>query len=322
MSLDQILYPAIEPYASGMVDVGNGHTVYYERVGTPGAKPAVFLHGGPGGGSEPIYRRFFNPEQYDVLLFDQRGCGKSTPFAELEHNTTQHLIADIELLREKCGIEQWQVFGGSWGSTLALAYAQAYPQRVTELVLRGIFMCRRFELEWFYQEGASHIFPDIFEEYRNFIPETERGDLMAAYYKRLTGSDKQLQLNAARMWTYWEKATSRLLLDEKLSSKSEKPEFALPFARIECHYFNNGAFMEEGQLLRDAHKIIHIPTVIIQGRYDVVCPPISAWQLHNALPQSELVMVPDAGHSCLEPGIAQALVAATNAYAGQKSRAA
>jgi proline iminopeptidase len=311
------LYPEIEPYDSGRLRVSGLHELYYEQIGNPEGKPAIFLHGGPGGGVEPYYRRFFDPARYRAVLFDQRGAGKSTPHASIEQNTTQDLVADIERLREHLGIERWLVFGGSWGSTLALAYAEAHPQRVTELVLRGIFLLRRQELLWFYQHGASVIFPDAWEHFLAPIPEPERGDMMQAYHRRLTSDDAQVRLEAARAWSIWEASTSRLFVDPDLIANFQADEFAEAFARIECHYFVNGGFMPEGQLLADAGRIRQIPGVIVQGRYDVVCPMESAWDLHRAWPESELVVVPDAGHSAREPGIAAALVAATDRFAAK-----
>jgi proline iminopeptidase len=311
------LYPEIEPYDSGRLRVSGLHELYYEQIGNPEGKPAIFLHGGPGGGVEPYYRRFFDPARYRAVLFDQRGAGKSTPHASIEQNTTQDLVADIERLREHLGIERWLVFGGSWGSTLALAYAEAHPQRVTELVLRGIFLLRRQELLWFYQHGASVIFPDAWEHFLAPIPEPERGDMMQAYHRRLTSDDAQVRLEAARAWSIWEASTSRLFVDPDLIANFQADEFAEAFARIECHYFVNGGFMPEGQLLADAGRIRQIPGVIVQGRYDVVCPMESAWDLYRAWPESELVVVPDAGHSAREPGIAAALVAATDRFAAK-----
>jgi len=309
------LYPEIEPFRTGRLRVSDLHELYYEEVGTPGAKPAVFLHGGPGGGIEPGYRRFFDPAKYHVLLFDQRGSGKSTPHASIEENTTQDLISDIERMREQMGVERWQVFGGSWGSTLALAYAQAHPERVTELVLRGIFLLRKSEIDWFYQRGANALFADAWEHYVAPIPENERHDLLHAYHKRLTSNDAVVRTAAARAWSVWEASTSRLHVDPTLVASFDEDAFAEAFARIECHYFVNGGFMREGQLLEEAGRIRQIPGVIVQGRYDVVCPMESAWALHKAWPESELVIVPDAGHSAREPGIARALVAATDRFA-------
>ncbi|MBN8727453.1 MAG: prolyl aminopeptidase [Xanthomonadales bacterium] len=315
MSARRSLYPDIEPYDSGFLQVSPLHRVYYEQCGNPDGKPAVFLHGGPGGGSSPKTRRFFDPARYRIVQFDQRGCGRSTPHAELTDNTTWHLVADIERLRGHLGIERWQVFGGSWGSTLALAYAQAHPERVTELVLRGIFMLRRWELEWFYQKGCDALFPDAWEAYLAAIPEVERGDLMSAYHRRLTSDDAAVRLAAAQAWSTWEASTSFLLQDEAHIRASAGDEFALAFARIENHYFVNGGFFEcEDQLLRDAHRLKAIPAVIVQGRYDVVCPMRSAWDLHRAWPEADLRIVADAGHSAFEPGNIHELIEATDRF--------
>ncbi|MEC8651707.1 MAG: prolyl aminopeptidase [Planctomycetota bacterium] len=309
------LYPEIEPFDKGHLAVGGPHEIYYEQCGNPQGKPVVFVHGGPGGGAGEDYRRFFDPAAYRIVLFDQRGCGRSRPYASLEDNTTWDLVADIEKIRAHLSIEQWQVFGGSWGSTLALSYAQSHPERVTELVLRGIFMLRRKELLWFYQEGASNIFPDAWEKYLAPIPEVERGDLMSAYYRRLTSDDEQTRVEAARAWSIWEGTTSLLYRDEKKIAETGADDFAVAFARIECHYFVNGGFFEtEDQLLRGVERIRHIPTVVVQGRYDVVCPARSAWDLQRAWPESELVVVEDAGHSAFEPGIRSALLEATDRF--------
>ena len=311
------LYPDLEPYRTGMLDAGDGHSLYFEECGAPDGKPVIFLHGGPGAGTGPRQRRFFHPERYRIVLMHQRGCGKSTPHASLEANTTWHLVADIEKLRTHLGLERWQVFGGSWGSTLALAYAQKHPERVSELVLRGIFLLRRSEIEWFYQHGASVMFPDQWERYRNHIPEAERSDLPGAYHRRLTSPDAQVRLDAARIWSQWEAATSNLLLDPVAVEAYEDPQTALAFARIESHYFLNRGFLEsDDQLLRDVPRIRPIPAVIVQGRYDVVCPMDSAWALHRAWPEAEFVITPDAGHSAFEPGNCRALVAATDRFAG------
>ena len=310
------LFPEIEPYDVGQLKVSDLHTLYYEQSGNPNGKPVVFLHGGPGGGTNPKCRRFFDPFVYRIVLFDQRGCGKSTPHAELTDNTTWHRVSDIERLREHLGIARWQVFGGSWGSTLSLAYAQTHPDKVTELVLRGIFMLRRWELEWFYQKGCDALYPDAWETYLAAIPETERGDLMSAYHRRLTSADPQVRLRAARAWSVWEGATSFLYQDEGYINSSGEDEFALAFARIECHYFVNGGFFEhDDQLLRNVDRIRRIPTVIVQGRYDVVCPMRSAWDLHRAWPEAELRVVQDAGHSAFEPGITHELIEATDTFA-------
>jgi proline iminopeptidase len=310
------LYPDIEAYDSGRLQVSSLHNLYYEQCGNPAGKPVVCLHGGPGAGCSPKMRRFFDPAKYRIVLFDQRGCGRSTPHAELTDNTTWHLVEDIEQLRRHLGIARWQVFGGSWGSTLALSYAQKHPDSVAELVLRGIFMLRRSELAWFYQGGCDALFPDAWEDYLAAIPDAERGDLMSAYHRRLTAPDAAVRIAAAKAWTTWESRTSFLLPDEGHVSATQADTFALAFARIECHYFVHGGFFEsDGQLLRDVARIRHLPATIVQGRYDVVCPMRSAWDLHRAWPESSLVIVPDAGHSAFEPGIAAALVVATDRYA-------
>ena len=309
------LYPEIEPFDSGRLSVDEVHEVYYEQSGSPNGKPVLFVHGGPGGGTHPGHRQYFDPRAYRIILFDQRGCGRSTPHAELRDNTTWHLVSDMEHLREHLGIERWQLFGGSWGSTLSLAYAQTHPDRVTELVLRGIFLLRRSELLWYYQDGASRIFPDEFEKFTAPIPLEERADFIAAYYKRLTSDDRATRMDAAKAWSIWEGSTSRLLQNRELIEKSGEDAFAEAFARIECHYFVNGGFFEEdGQLLRNMRLVEHLPGVIVQGRYDVVCPAQSAWELHKAWPKSELRIVPDAGHSALEENIINELVAATDAF--------
>jgi len=310
------LYPEIEPFDTRRLKVSPIHELYYEQVGNPTGKPAVFLHGGPGGGMVSDYRRYFDPEIYRVVLFDQRGSGKSTPHASLEENTTWHLVSDIEQLREHLGIDTWQVFGGSWGSTLALAYAERHPDRVAQVVLRGIFLCRPKEIQWFYQEGANAIFPDVWEEYLKIIPETERADMVTAYYRRLTSEDDSVRLEAARAWSIWEGSTSKLFFDPSMIEKFADPEFALAFARIECHYFMNNAFFNsDNYLIENVEKIRHIPSVIVQGRYDVVCPLMSAWDLHRAWPEAQLHIIPDAGHSISEPGIIDALVEATDNFA-------
>ncbi len=310
------LYPPIEPYEDHYLPVSDLHTIHYEECGNPAGRPVLFVHGGPGGGIEAIYRRYFNPRQYRVILVDQRGSGKSTPHAELQENTIQDLIADMERVREDTGVERWMVFGGSWGSTLGLAYAQAHPDRVTELILRGIFLCRDEEIHWFYQDGASHIFPDRWEKFLAPIPIEERGDMLQAYYRRLTGDDAAARLEAAKAWSVWEGSNCKLLYDEKAAAKYAEDDFSLAFARIESHYFVNHAFLEEGQLLRDVSKIRHIPGVIVQGRYDIVCPMTSAWDLHKAWPEAELHVIPTAGHSITEPGIVDKLIEATDRFAG------
>ncbi len=309
------LYPPIEPYEHGWLDVGDGHRVYWELCGNPNGKTAVFLHGGPGGGCSPVHRQLFDPERYRILLFDQRGCGRSTPHAGLDANTTWHLVADMERLRTMLGAESWLVFGGSWGSALALAYAETHPNRVSELVLRGIFTLRRAELLWYYQSGASWLFPEKWEHFLAPIPEDERGDLMAAYHRRLTHKDRSVQIEAARAWSLWEGETITLLPNEDYLRQFADEHYALAFARIENHYFMNGGFFEEGQLLRDAYRLKAIPGVIIQGRYDVATPPITAWDLHKVWPESRLVLVINAGHAFSEPGILHHLIETTDSFA-------
>jgi proline iminopeptidase len=318
------LYPAIEARRTGRLKVSNVHDIYWEESGNPAGKPVVFLHGGPGGGTSPQHRRFFDPRRYRIILVDQRGCGQSTPYACIQENTTWDLVADLERVREHLQVDRWQVFGGSWGSTLALAYAQRHPQRVTELVLRGIFLLRRAELVWFYEQGGcSWLYPDAWKHYLAAIPAAERHSLMEAYAKRLFSEDPAVNMPAARAWSIWEGATSKLLPDAAFAADFGSDTKALAFARIECHYFMNRGFFEvDEQLLRDAHLIAHIPTTIVQGRYDVVCPIQSAHDLAQRLPQADFVIVPDAGHSAFEPGIARALVAATDKYAGHSSQPA
>jgi proline iminopeptidase len=310
------LFSARKPYRTGRLRVSSRHTMYFEECGNPKGKPLVFLHGGPGGGVSPMHRRYFDPRKWRIVLFDQRGCGKSMPHAELRENTTWDLVADTEKLRTHLGIDRWVVFGGSWGSTLALAYAETHPHRCKGLVLRGIFMLRRSELLWFYQEGASHLFPDAWEQYLAPIPKRERGDLMQAYYKRLTSPNRKTRLDAARAWSIWEGSTSRLIPDEDLIRRSGRARFAEAFARIECHYFVNHGFLKpDTQLLDDVARIRDIPAVIVQGRYDVVCPMRSAWDLHRAWPEAKLVVVPDAGHAMTERGIRSALIKETDRMA-------
>jgi proline iminopeptidase len=304
-------YPAIKPYVTHSLAVSELHTLYVEECGSPEGLPVLFIHGGPGAGCEHWHRRFFDPEVYRIVLFDQRGCGRSTPHAELRDNTTPDLVADIERIRAHLGIERWVVFGGSWGSTLALLYAEAHPERVRGLILRGIFLCRPEEIRWFYQEGASWLFPDYWEEYLRPIPEEERHDLVAAYYRRLTGDDEIARMAAAKAWSRWEGRTSNLLPRKEVVDHFSEPYTALSLARIECHYFMNDSFLEPDQILRDAHRLADIPGVIVHGRYDAVCPVKNAWQLHQAWSRAELRIIPDAGHSALEPGIVDALVRAT-----------
>ncbi|HEX2583758.1 MAG TPA: prolyl aminopeptidase [Steroidobacteraceae bacterium] len=309
------LYPASRPRRSGWLRVSDVHEIYWEEFGNPHGKPAVFLHGGPGAGADKRAHRFFDPESYRIVVFDQRGCGRSRPHASLTDNTTWHLVSDIEQIRMHLEIESWLVFGGSWGSTLALAYAQTHPQRVTELVLRGIFMLRRWELQWFYQEGASALFPDHFARYVSVIPETERHDLISAFYRRLISENKSEQLAAAKAWSLWEAATSYLHVNQSNIEDWGDADFAIAIARIECHYFvNRGFFDHDDQLLRNVNAIRNIPATIVQGRYDVVCPIQSAWDLHVAWPEADLRIVPDAGHSAFEAGNTHELVTATDKY--------
>lgn len=310
------LYPEIVPYRTGRIKVSALHDLYYEECGNPKGRPAVLLHGGPGGGTTAIMRRFHDPSRYRIVLFDQRGCGRSTPHASIEENTTWHLVDDIEQIRIELGIERWQVFGGSWGSTLALAYAETHPERVRELVLRGIFTLRRSELEWFYQEGCSWIYPEAFAEYASVIPEAERGDMISAFYRRLTASNPATQLEAARAWSAWEGKTLSLLPDADRVRRFSEDEYALAFARIECHYFvNRGFFDADDQLIRAAHRLRHIPGVIVHGRYDVVTPARIAVDLARAWPEADLRIVADAGHAMTEPGIVHELVSATRRFA-------
>ncbi|MBY5535967.1 prolyl aminopeptidase [Rhizobium leguminosarum] len=312
------LYPEIEPYASGHLDVGDGHVIYWERSGTPGAKPAVFLHGGPGGGISPAHRQLFDPALYDVMLFDQRGCGSSTPHAELHANTTWHLVADIERLREMAGVDSWQVFGGSWGSTLALAYAETHPEHVSELILRGIYTLTKAELDWYYQFGVSEMFPDKWERFIAPIPAKERHEMMHAYHRRLTHEDRNVRLKAAQAWSIWEGETITLLPEPSTSGKFEEPEFAYAFARIENHFFVHAGWMDEGQLIRDAGRLTDIPGVIVHGRYDMPCPAKYAWLLHKAWPKAEFHLIEGAGHAYSEPGILDQLIRATDKFAGKQ----
>jgi len=309
------LYPPVEPYNTGTLKVSDVHTIYFEECGNPQGKVAVFVHGGPGGGADRTDRGFFDPKAYRVVIFDQRGAGRSKPHANLVDNTTWHLVSDMEKIREHLKIEKWLVFGGSWGSTLALAYAETYPDRVTELVLRGIFLLRRSELLWFYQDGASQLYPDAWEHYLEPIPLVERFDMMSAYYRKLTSDNKEVRLKAAKAWSVWEGSTSKLITPLDFAAKYAMDEFADAFARIECHYFVHGGFFEtDDQLLRNASKLSKIPTIIVQGRYDLVCPMRSAWDLHKVLPQSKLIIIPDAGHNSREPGTLNALIEATDSF--------
>lgn len=310
------LYPEIDPHASGLLRVDDVHEVYWEVSGNPNGKPVIFLHGGPGGGTEPKHRRFFDPKKYRIVLLDQRGCGRSRPHASLTDNTTWHIVSDIEALREHLEIERWQVFGGSWGSTLALAYAQKHPTRVTELVLRGIFTFAKDEMDWFYRDGTRMLFPDAYADFLAAIPQDEHGDIVAAYHKRLTGDDPKARAAAARAWSLWECRVATLMPDPDLVRHCDESSFTLAFARIECHYFVNNGFLEsDTQLLDNIDAMRDIPGVIVHGRYDVICPPRNAWRLHQAWPESSLTLVDDAGHSANEPGIMRALVEATDSFA-------
>ncbi|MBT8495576.1 MAG: prolyl aminopeptidase [Deltaproteobacteria bacterium] len=310
------LYPPIEPHLRGHLDVDGGHSVYYEVSGNPQGKPVVVLHGGPGGGTTPSQRRYFDPERYRIVLFDQRGCGKSRPHASLDANTTWHLVDDIETLRRHLNVERWQLFGGSWGSTLALTYAINYPDRVTELVLRGIFLMRQWELDWFYQDGTSRFYPDAWAEFVSHIPEDERSDVRGAFLKRLTGNEREVQLAAARAWSRWEASTSFLIPRAAHVAGAGSAHFALAFARIEAHYFaHRGFFPSENYVLDNIGKISELPGVIVQGRYDVICPARSAWELSERWDRSKLVLVDDAGHSSFEAGIVHHLVEATDELA-------
>ncbi len=311
------LHPDIDPYRTGRLKVSDLHEIYFEECGNPSGKPVLMVHGGPGGGSNPSMRRYHSPGKYRIILFDQRGCGRSTPYAELQDNTTWDLVADMEKLRVHLGIEAWQLCGGSWGSTLALVYAETHPSRVTELILRGIFMLRRAELTWFYQEGCNWLFPDAFEAYAKPIPASERDDMITAYHRRLTHADRRIQIEAARAWSIWEGTTLSLLHDPDRVQKFGSDDYALAFARIECHYFINGGFLDhDNEILRRAPVLKNIPGVIIHGRYDVVTPMRSAWDLKTAWPEADLRIVPDAGHAMTEPGIIHEIVSAAERFAG------
>ncbi len=308
-------YPEIEPYKTGFLQVSDGHTLYWEESGNPQGKPILFLHGGPGLGTEPYHRRFFNPEKYRIIMFDQRGCGKSLPFSSLEKNTTWDLVDDIERVREFVGVDSWLVFGGSWGSTLALSYAIKHPNVVKGLILRGIFLCRPKEIRWYYQFGAHHLFPDLWENYVEPIPQDERSDFVSAFYKRLTSSDPEVRSSAAKAWSGWEGATSKLKFDPKLFANFTADKTADSVARIECHYFIHNSFFEsDNWLIENVEKIRKIPGVIVHGRYDVPCPVENAWELHRAWPEAKLEIIPDAGHASTEPGILDALIRATDSF--------
>jgi proline iminopeptidase len=305
------LFNVIEPYATHTLPVSDVHRLYVEECGRPDGLPVVFVHGGPGAGCESWHRQFFDPDVYRIILFDQRGCGRSVPHAELAGNNTAALVADMEAIRKLLGIERWVVFGGSWGSTLGLVYAETYPERVLGLILRGIFLCRRRDIHWFYQEGASYLLPERLEQYLAPIPEAERSDLVAAYYRRLTGNDEISRMAAAKAWSLWEAHASNLLPKPAVVKHFGNPHTALSLARIECHYFMHDSFLEPDQILKQAGRLRDIPGVIVHGRYDLVCPLEQAWALHRAWSGAQLQVVPDAGHSALEPGIVDALVTAT-----------
>ncbi|AFM35170.1 prolyl aminopeptidase [Pseudomonas sp. NP21570] len=311
----QTLYPEIKPYARHELAVEEPHVLYVDESGSPDGLPVLFVHGGPGGGCDALSRRFFDPTLYRIITFDQRGCGRSTPHASLENNTTAHLIADMQRIREHLGIDKWVLFGGSWGSTLSLAYAQRYPEHVHALILRGIFLCRPQDLAWFYQEGASRLFPDYWQDFLSPIPLEERDDLMQAFYRRLTGNDQIAQMHAAKAWSCWEGRTATLRPNHNVVERFADAHRALSMARIECHYFVNQAFLEPDQLLRDMPKIAHLPGIIVHGRYDAICPLDNAWALHQAWPNSELQIIRDAGHSAAELGITDALIRATGEIA-------
>ncbi|GAA4423936.1 prolyl aminopeptidase [Actinokineospora soli] len=303
------LYPPIEPHDSGVLDVGDGHHVYWETSGNPAGKPVVVLHGGPGAGTNPLQRRHFDPAAYRIVLVDQRGAGRSTPFADTRANTTWHLVADLERLRAHLRIERWQLFGGSWGCVVALAYAQKHAERVSEIVLRGVFLLRDRELDWLYRGGAGNLFPEAWAEFLALVPPGE--DPLAAYHRLLSGPDP---MGAAVAWSSWEGATVSLLPSPATVAQYEDPRFAVPFARLALHYFVHRGWLEENQLIRDAHRLRGIPGVIVQGRYDAVCPPVSAWELHRAWPDSVLRIIPSAGHAVADPGVLAGLRAATDGF--------
>lgn len=311
----RVLYPPIEPYQTGYLSVEGGHDLYWEECGNPKGKPILFIHGGPGIGTMAYHRSFFNPDLYRIILFDQRGCGKSKPFSKLENNTTWDLVNDIEVLREHLGVERWVVFGGSWGSTLGLTYAIQHPEAVKGLILRGIFLCRPQEIQWYYQTGANQIYPDQWENYVAQIPPSERDDFVTAYYKRLTSEDVDVRRGAAQAWSGWEGSTSKLLFDPALFADFTADDAADSIARIECHYFVHNTFFETNNwIIENIDTIRHIPCILIQGRYDIPCPIKSAWELHRAWPEATLTIIPDAGHAATEPGIMDALIRATDHF--------
>ena len=306
------LFKFIDPYENGFLQVSDLHSIYWEKSGNPEGKPILIIHGGPGGGSQPRYRRYFDPNKFNIIQFDQRGCGKSLPHSELKENTTQNLVNDIEKLRVRLKINSWHLFGGSWGATLSLIYAIQHKERVLSLTLRGIFLCRNFELQWFYQKGASEIFPEEFEKYKSIIPASEQDQLIKAYYLRLTTNNKEERRKAAISWTRWEMATSHLIQKELNINKASNYNFSDAFARIESHYFINNIFLKENYILDNIHLIKAIPTTIVQGRYDIVCPARSAWDLSKKLDNCKLIIVNEAGHSMSEEGITKELLKATN----------
>ena len=309
------LYPEIKPYNTFRLKVSDLHEIFVEESGNPNGKPVIFLHGGPGGGIEPVYRQYFNPSKWRIIILDQRGCGQSTPHAELKDNTTWDLVEDIEKIRKKLAIDSWTVFGGSWGSTLSLSYSITHPERCNALILRGIFLLRKKEIDWFYQEGCSNIYPDAWEKYIKPIPVDERKDMVSAYYKRLTSDDRDTRIEAARAWSIWEASTSKLIQSEKSLHSFDDEKVAEAFARIECHYFTNSGFFEtDNWLIENSYKIKDIPTDIVQGRYDVVCPMVSAWELYKALPSSNFYLIQDSGHSMTETGIMSKLIELTDSY--------
>jgi proline iminopeptidase len=313
------LYPPLDRHEQGMLDVGDGHQVYWEVSGNPDGKPTVFLHGGPGSGSHPTQRRLFDPDAYQIVLFDQRGCGQSTPHvgvpgADLTHNTTWHLVGDMERLREHLDIDRWQVFGGSWGATLAVAYAETHPQRVSEIILRGVFLLREVELDWMYRGGAGMLFPEAWAEFAGAVPAGERHDLLTAYHRLVNDPDPDVRARAAAAWSNWEGAAVSLVPSPGLTAQYADPAFAVPFAKIALHYFVNHGWLEPDQLVRDAGKLAGIPGRIVQGRYDAVTPPATAWELHQAWPDAELVLLPEAGHAVTDRGMLDQLIKATDDF--------
>ncbi|MPZ83979.1 MAG: prolyl aminopeptidase [Actinophytocola sp.] len=312
----RFLYPHLEPDEHGMLDVGDGHEIYWEVSGNPAGKPVVFLHGGPGSGTMPLHRRMFDPAGYRIVLFDQRGCGRSTPSvrapdADLSANTTWRLVADMEALRSSLGIDRWQLFGGSWGATLAMAYGQTHPDRVSEIILRGVFLLRQRELDWMYRGGAGSLFPEAWAAFASLVPDE---DPLAGYHRLVNDADPEVRARAAEAWSNWEGAAVSLLPNPALTATYADPAFAVPFARIALHYFVHGGWLEENQLVRDAGKLAGIPGRIVQGRYDAVCPPVTAWELHRGWPDSRLLLLPQAGHAVTDRGVLDALLEATDEF--------